>query len=181
MLEHEFLHAMDGFDERSSAWLKRQGVGDIALDMWPGPIGVASIETHPMGIFEFVEDRRRAFIQPVLCGPAFSEIVDLVAWYPDQPGTWWTRCYSGVPLGADELDHAEIEGLEVLIHPTPLDWLRSEGRGVCVLDWTMSAHSLRCVPTLVFDDAATGKWAHDRLAQSALAVLNIKILTREAA
>lgn len=181
MLEEEFLYAMDGLDKRSSAWLKQQGVGDVALDMWPGPIGVASIETHPMGIFEFVEGRRHAFVMPVLCGPAFSEIIDLMAWFPDQPGTWWTRCYTGVPLGVDQLDKAEIEGLEVLIHPTPLDWLRSDGRGVCVLDWTMSALSLRRVPTLLFEEAETGRWVHDKLSVPSLAVPDIRIITQKAA
>lgn len=181
MLEQEFLHAMDGLDERSSAWLKQQSVGEIALDMWPGPIGVASIEPHPMGVFEFVEDKRRAFIQPVLCGPAFSEIVDLVAWYPDQPGTWWTRCYSGVPLGVDQLDKAEIEQEPILLKTTPLEWLRAYGNGVCVLDWKMSAHALRCVPAIKFDDTAFGRWVHDKLSQPPLRIPDIRIITQKAA
>ena len=128
MLEEEFLSPMDGLDDRASAWLKQQGVPKIALDMWPGPVGVASIEAHPMGCFEFVPDTRRAFIQPVLSGGEFTDIVDLVAWHPDQPGQCWARHYSGVPLGIDQLDRAELLGESLLLHPTPLDWLRARRR-----------------------------------------------------
>ena len=110
VLEEEFLTAMDQLDERAVAWLRQQGVSERALHLWPGPIGTAPIETHPTGYFELAEDMRRAYVQPVLSGGEFTDIVDLIAWFPNQPNQWWTRLYSGCPLGADQLDKAELLG-----------------------------------------------------------------------
>lgn len=152
----EFLMAMDGLNNRATAWLRSQGVPEIALHMWPGPVGVAPIETHPPGCFDFAEHGRPAYIQPVLIGPAFSDIVDLIAWHPDDPGRWWTRLYSGLPLGVDQLDVAEILGEPLAIRRAPLSWLQSGGDGVVVTDWPMTAPALRCVPTLIAEDAAHG-------------------------
>lgn len=162
-LNNQFPPAMDGLDDRSVAWLRRQGVPEIAIDLWPGPVGVAAIETHPLGLFDFAEHGRRAFIQPVLSGGEFTDTVDLIAWYPDNPGRWWTCCYSGVPLGVDQLDRAEIEGEPLLLQPTPLNWLCGGGNGVVVTDWAMSAPALRCVPTLITEEAEHGRYIQRRL------------------
>ncbi len=180
-LEEEFLQAMDRLDERSTACLKQHGVPDISLSMWPGPVGMASIETHPMNCFDFVPDRRRAFVMPVLSGGAFSDIVDLTAWFPDNPGRCWTRCYSGVPLGVDQLDRAELLGDPLLLHPTPLGWLRGNGEGVCILDWKMSSPALRCVPKLICEDVEFGRFVQDRLSAPALVVPEIHILMKAVA
>ena len=180
-LDEKFLLAMDGLGERTAAWLQRQGVPEITLQMWPGPVGVAAIETRPLGLFDFAEHGRRAFIQPVLSGPAFSDILDLIAWYPDNPGRCWTRLYTGVPLGVDQLDHAEIEGEPLLLHASPLDWLRARGEGVCVLDWKISAPALRCVPVLLFEQTEFGRLAHDRLSAPSPAVPEIRIIQNQKA
>ena len=71
----------------------------------------------------------------------FDEIVDLVAWWPDDPGSWWLRHGDEVPLlGARALAFAADERQPIMLLPTPEAWLfavseRSEERVVCVLDW----------------------------------------------
>lgn len=180
MLEKEFLSTMDGLDEQSALRLQRQGVPDIALNLWPGPVGAAAIETHPLGIFDFAETGRPAYIQPVLIGGAFTDIIDLVAWYPEVPGRWWTRCYTGIPLGVDQLDRAEIEGLPLAIRRTPLSWLQVGGDGVVVTDWAMSALALRSVPILIAEDAEHGRDIQRRLTLVAAAP-EIRITKSEAA
>jgi len=178
-LNNQFSPAMDGLDDRSAVWLRRQGVPEFAIDLWPGPVGVAAIETHPLGLFDFAEHGRRAFIQPVLSGGKFTDIVDLIAWFSDNPGRWWTHCYSGVPLGIDQLDRAEIEGEPLLLQPTPLDWLCGGGNGIVVTDWAMSAPVLRCVPTLITEGTEHGSEVQRRLA-NVMAVPEIRVYRKVA-
>ncbi len=63
------------------------------------------------------------------------EILDLIAFRPDQPETWWRRIGEpGLVLGSDNLDAAHTEGWPISLHRTPLDWLRGDCRGACLLD-----------------------------------------------
>lgn len=171
-----FLLALDDLDDGATAWLQHQGIPDIALDMWPGPVGVAAIETHPLGIFDFAEHGHRAFIQPVLSGGEFTDIADLIAWYPDKPAHWWTHCYTGLPLGIDQLDRAEIEGFPLSIRPTPLSWLQAGGDGVVITDWAMSATALRCCRILIGKDPAHGDDIERRLRNPSGAFPEIRIM-----
>ena len=58
-LAHAFLATFYSLDDRAAAWLKRNGVFRLAMLEWPGPIGVAPIEIHPPGIFDFAEEGLR--------------------------------------------------------------------------------------------------------------------------
>ena len=177
----EFLFAMDGLDDRSAACLRRQDVPEIAVDQWPGPVGVAAIETHPLGIFDFAEHGRRAFIQPVLSGGEFTDIVDLIAWFPDNPGRWWTRCYSGVPLGDDQLFYAAYWEEPLTLRATPLDWLCAGGAGVCIVDWKMPAPELRSVPELMCETVEHGEAVLRRMSTPALLIPPITVPRKDAA
>lgn len=149
------------------AWLIRRSVSNrfLTLGIWPGPVGFARIETHPLGIFDFAESGPRAFVHPIWSAGPYSEILDLVAWFPDRPDIWWTHLYTGLPLGVDQLDHAEIAGEPIILHPTPLSWLVAEGEGICILDWVMSAPALRSVPVLVCKDDSHGRELQRRLTE----------------
>ncbi len=155
--------ACDLPDDAACAWLRRQGVADTATWLWPGPVRTAQVETHPMGMFDFIETGPRAFVHPILTGPAFSDMADLVAWFPNDPSTWWTRRYTGLPLGADQLDRAEIEGLPIMLRQTPLDWLRAGGNGAVITDWTLTAPQLRTIPTIITADDVFGLEVRRRL------------------
>lgn len=176
-----FLRAMDGLDERAGAWLTQQGAPARALDLWPGPVGVASIEVYPEGIFDFSETGRRAYIQPILLGGAFTDIADLVAWYPDKLGQWWTLLGTGYPLGVDQLDRAELLVQPLLLHAMPLDWLRASGDGVCVLDWTMSATGLRLLPELMCTGIGHGLQVEHELTAVSPSIPLITVPKKEAA
>ena len=83
-----------------------------------------------------------AFILPVWDGPAPSiytsvenpVLIDMIAWRPDGPATWWYRTGEGAVLGADNLDLAHVEGWPISLHRTPLDWLRAGCCGAVLLD-----------------------------------------------
>lgn len=177
-LKSEMRAARNALDIRYQTWLREHGVSDSAIMGWPGPMGCSCIETHPMGMFDFSETGYRAFIQPILSGP---DIIDLVAWFPSRPERWWTRRYSGNPLGIDQLDRAEIEGEPVLLHRTPLDRLRADGDGVVALDWKMTANQLRNIPVIITGDPDFGHEVRQRLTQPNMPCPEIRVLAREAA
>ncbi len=93
-----------------------------------------------------------AFVLPVWDGPAPSiycgvenpVLIDMIAWRPDDPARWWYRQGAvDAVLGAGHLDLAHVEGWPISLHQTPLDWLRADCRGACLLDhcearWTGS-------------------------------------------
>ena len=76
---------------------------------WPGPIGVAKIETCALDIFDFAEaGSTMAFLAPIYSGGRDSKIIDLIAWNPSDPTRWFTRRYSGGAMGDDQLLAAEF-------------------------------------------------------------------------
>ena len=180
-LAAEMVASMDDRDDRAIAWLRHQGVPEMALWEWPGPVGVVMIETDKMGTFAPSESGRRAFVHPVLVGAQFSELADLIAWFPDRPDRWWTRLRTGHPLGADQLEQAEFDDAPVMLRRTPLSWLTAGGDGVCVLDWRVSRRALRAVPIIIAEDEQHGREVKRRLTEPVPALPEIRILTQRAA
>ena len=84
-----------------------------------------------------------AFVVPVYDGEPVSEInpdpsvplVDLCAFRIEEPERWWLRI--GAPhsvLGKDQFVTAMVTGSIVGLHATPLQWLKAECQGACLLD-----------------------------------------------
>jgi hypothetical protein len=75
---------------------------------------------------------------PHLVLPVFEdgELVDLVAFSSGQPLAWLLRLGCGWSLGL--LDGFERHSWEpeVRLWASPLDWLRADRDGLCVLDWS---------------------------------------------
>ncbi len=89
-----------------------------------------------------------AFILPVWNGPAPSiyqavvnpVLVDMIAWRPDDPARWWYRQGdAAVDLGAGHLDLAHTEGWPICFATTPLEWLRGNCHGACLLGYCEAA------------------------------------------
>jgi hypothetical protein len=99
----------------------------------------------------------RAVVLPVLGG---GEIVDLVAFRLETPKAFWLLTGAGIALGADEIDRAEIMREALPVHECPLDWLRAEMFGLCILDFAHPWSGLLAgVPALKFDDRTFGRRA----------------------
>ena len=77
---------------------------------------------------------RRAVVLPVWQSQA-ADIVDLVAFRPEAPKAFWLLTGHGVMLGAASAIHADYYDEPLLIHETPLDWLKAGGDGAVILDW----------------------------------------------
>ena len=89
-----------------------------------------------------------AFILPVWNGPAPSiycgvenpALIDMIAWRPDDPTRWWLRQGDiDAVLGADNLDLAHTEGWPICFATTPLEWLRGNCHGACLLGYCEAA------------------------------------------
>jgi hypothetical protein len=75
---------------------------------------------------------------PHLVLPVFEdgELVDLVAFSSDQPMAWLLRLGVGWSLGLiDGLERHSWQD-EVRLWASPLDWLRADCDGLCILDWS---------------------------------------------
>ena len=72
-----------------------------------------------------------------------NELVDLVAWFPDDPTRWWLRHGDGTPLlGVLALAFAADCNQPVNLLPTPEQWLLAHSKPnshgiVCIFDWGM--------------------------------------------
>ena len=84
------------------------------------------------------------------------EILDLIAFRPDQPETWW-YCIGepGLILGSDNLDLAHATGWPISFATTPLDWLQADCRGACLLD---HCEARWAIERFAGDEAALRAW-----------------------
>ena len=177
----DLVEAYAALDYDALDQLDQLGIVEPTTLAWPGPVGVADIETHALGTFDFAEagDGRRAFVHPVHVGGINSEPIDAVAWFPENPSRWWTNRYSGLPLGTDQLDCAEIWSVPMMVWPHPAAWLAAGGAGVVINDWEMSGPALRSLPYIFVaaDETAFGCEVARRLTMPVRICPPIQVLT----
>lgn len=138
-------------------------------------IGRGWIEVGRDGLFQFID--RNAGI-PALVLPVIerdygrSYLIDLVAVRTSKPDVWSLRRGDGVMLGQPHWA-ALVEGWDQVppslpVLENPLEWLRHQGAGVCVLQWSDEAMAaLRMIHgpgrQLTVFDARFGKVLRDQL------------------
>ncbi len=167
MVAEDLLDAYRRLGDPARAWLRRQGVSTETMLVYPGPVGVAEIDTHTLELFSFADFGQRAFVHPVYACGIDSEIIDAVAWMPSSPARWWTLRNTGWPIGDDQLHYAEFWREPVTLHSNPLAWLAADGDGAVVTDWIMSSPALRSVPTIITYDHEFGREVERRLTMPA--------------
>ena len=120
--------------------LEQQGVTREATHR-AGGLAVARIDTtgrlwspEPTGTPSFILPVWNGAAPSIYCGVENPVLIDMIAWRPDDPACWWYRTREGDALGIDNLDLAHVEGWPISLHQTPLDWLRADCRGACLLD-----------------------------------------------
>ena len=142
----DLVESYGGLNDVARDWLRGHGVSDVAMLMYPGPLGVVRIQTHRDGLFEFDHDGIKVYVMPVLAAGRYSDVVDVLAFRPANSTTCWLYQGAASFLG-------NIEALNpdrpARIYPTPLDWLAAGGAGLVVLDQHGAAPLLR---TLTDDD-----------------------------
>ncbi len=64
------------------------------------------------------------------------DVVDIVAWRPNDPGHWWLRRGDMTPIvGVRELRIAAEFGEPITVYETPQSWALAGGAGVAILIW----------------------------------------------
>lgn len=76
-----------------------------------------------------------------------GDLVDLVAWHPDQPGRWWVRTGAAAVLGEAEIDRAACLDIPLYLVETPHAWLFNHSPGgrwpaACIIDWSTDPRPL---------------------------------------
>jgi hypothetical protein len=121
---------------------------DRALN-WRGPAawGLGKIETQEKRRFQFSDEGQLACMVPVCRDYDYlgfeDTLTDLLAFRTDQPSQWWSLLDNEPVLNPDAVEKARpcLDTDEVLIvHETPLDWLRDDRDGVVILDWSANLH-----------------------------------------
>lgn len=133
-LLREMLGAVDALTSLDVQRAKVLGIanhGVIEFGRIAPPFGVMAIENAGQGLFRPSLTGKRALVVPVV---ERGEIVDLCAFFSQQPEDWLLRTGLGWALGEDALSRA-MWGEVPELHRTPLDWLRAGCAGMCVVDW----------------------------------------------
>jgi hypothetical protein len=125
-------------------FLVSQGIDPVLLVAYQ-MVGVAHIAAgRQPGSWVSTGNGRLAFVVPVRVHESFSplaadpwaavrfgELVDLVAWCPKSPDRYWLYAGDAAWLGAVAPPH--LDPFPVVVHPTPLAWLRAGAQGIALL------------------------------------------------
>lgn len=118
------------------------------------PFGVAHCEAIGGGLYQPSEGAVHVVIPVIEEGT----LVDLCAFRSSAPGDWLLRTGLGWALGLEHglnrhMWHQPADlsanpprhqvGRPPILYADPLDWLRGQGEGVCVLDWDATAEIRR--------------------------------------
>lgn len=152
-------------------------------DLWRlHEAGVPTRCLHPVGALDiaikqgrWVEWFRgdRAFVIPVCANDLYpgityevDEIVDLVAFRLETPRAFWRfEDHVAAPfLGSSNLERAQLFEEPIMVHETPLDWLRAGRRGIVILEWKdFWPFTLAGIPALQCMDEGFGRRLKARL------------------
>lgn len=113
------------------------GVSPVAIYCSPprlyGHFGVCRAQFHG-NTYEPAPDGEPVIVMGVSEHPE-EPIIDHLAFQPSDPARWWLRLGQGVILGLHNARLALFKEEPILVHATPLDWLRADCWGCVVLDW----------------------------------------------
>ena len=65
------------------------------------------------------------------------EIDDLIATHP-AVDRWWLLLGSGEIIETDAVAQSYINGVPLVLHPAPLDWVRAQCQGSVIIDWHLN-------------------------------------------
>ena len=127
------LEAMLGRAMRKMTEADNNGL--VAEGVNPLLVGVDDVAPAGAGLWRREFQGSRAWIIPVysLSGDG---IVDLLALPHDRPATvYWRYTAQGVVLGYENILSADYDHEPLVLHETPMDWMRAGKTGACIIDW----------------------------------------------
>ena len=136
-------------NELEAQWLLSQGVSDRAM-LEPETIRAGNVCFLDGNTFEFADDGDRALIFRVVdCGYE----ADLVAWSHKQNKLSTNRGVA-FALGQEAIWNPAtyFMGEALKVHTTPLEWLRADREGICIVQSRYTYPQLSHVERLQFAD-----------------------------
>jgi hypothetical protein len=181
-LLNEFTAATAAAEREDFDYLITEGVPRNWL--WCGPMrfGIAPITTSG-ATYEPIVAGKRAFLLPAAPLDDDEDIVDLVAWHPDEPCQWWSRLGVAPILNPAAIDRAEIFREPLSLHSSPMAWLQAGGEGAVVLDASADLRlHLGGIGTIICDDLTLARQI-DKVFKSRtrLPLISVRIDAQEAA
>ncbi len=138
--------------DREIAWLLDMGIGDDALTL-PWPIRGSAVRFQRGGLFDFQDDDGSRAI--IFRAEDRGECIDLIAWSPrsGKIAAWRNKAFCLGDL--DQLFNPAtwFMGGTLKVHKWPLEWLRANRQGVCIVRPEFTYAYLRHCPRLRFADA----------------------------
>lgn len=115
------------------------------------PVG-SLLEANRIGLTHVEVDRADFWTpmdtgKPMIVTPLEEDgfTVDLIAFDIKEPDFWYLRSGAGWALGSEAVTAAaqgwDASDKRLVLHATPLDWLRSGCNGACVTQWTPESRS----------------------------------------
>lgn len=133
-LIHEFLFCVDNFIQNYPCILKLENISGIAIGN-AGMIGLT--KQFSDGRYWFPHEfGYEAIVLPVGNSNRLSGIVDLVAFQVHKPELYWQRNGYGSLLGWWNVEYCIHYDEQLTIHSNPLEWLKADCEGCCILDWS---------------------------------------------
>ena len=142
-----------------------QRLSVMGITSWPdltqhGLIGVAACKISG-DFFNYDEGGPLHVVLPV---ERDGVLVDLVAFDPANPNLWGLRTGDGAALGDCRIEEALSargwpDAVPLYLTPTPLEWLRAQCRGACIIDGFTPE---TCTRLRGLDDIAVSSKAFER-------------------
>ena len=136
-LDREFALTTDGVTPRWVERFRQWGISNKVLFGARHYLGVGCIATSSDGLFELHPDGDAAIIVPEGAPevPGWTEVHELVAFMPSEPGGWWRRRGDADLLGASNITPWRLSPLT--LHGSPLSWLLAGASGICITNWSL--------------------------------------------
>ncbi len=175
MIEVEFSRACCNITPERLAALRAAGVPDEAFAKHL--VGMAQIETHAGGLFDFAGDDVDVDLAVLLPAGEWDGLNwildDIVAFHLDHPGRWWRRLGAVQVLGAPPVAPEPVFPLR--LYDTPLSWLQAQAAGACVVDWRVDPERFLYVGPIEAESHSLKARFGQRIQSAALAKFQISI------
>jgi hypothetical protein len=102
------------------------------------------VRPYPGGTFEPLPEHEPGAVEVRLLRvhSRDRELIDIIAWAPEKPSTWWTLNDLVTHIGTDALSYAAWTGKPAYFVETPQRFIECGKRVACVIDWTADINSV---------------------------------------
>lgn len=138
--------------ERAQNYLRQHKAPEVSLQWVASTKIIYSVSTGLWEPLTKPEDEARskdAIVMPLVHN---GEIIDLIAWLPNNAACWYSRAGIDYVLGRRDLHQAKLAKTPIKVHDTPFMWLLSGMRGCVPLTADACSEFMGCKEILCSRD-----------------------------